>query len=278
MADVSPLRRQMIEDMTVRNLSPATQRTYVHAVAKFSRYLRPLTRPAWPRRRAAFQLHLVAGGISWAGLNQIVCALRFFYGVTLGRGDLPERIAYAREPRKLPVVLERRGGGALSRGSAEPEASQALTTAYAAGLRAAEAASLKVADIDSSRMVIRVEHGKGGKDRYVMLSPQLLGCPARLLAADATAGLAVSRPRASASAAPRASSLHAACRCAVCRRGSRSGCAAHAAAQLRHPSAGAGHRHPRHPGPARNGDILPTNTWSKGGSTIGSIRAAARLC
>ena len=75
MADVSPLRRQMIEDMTVRNLSPATQRSYVHAVAKFSRFFgRSPDRLGLDDVRA-FQLHLVGRGISWAGLNQIVCAL-----------------------------------------------------------------------------------------------------------------------------------------------------------------------------------------------------------
>jgi hypothetical protein len=105
MADVSLLRRRMIEDMTVRNLSPATQRSYVHAVAKFSRFFgRSPDRLGLEDVRAS-QLHLVARGISWAGLNQTVCALRLFDGTTLGRTDLPEWIAYAREPRKLPVVL-----------------------------------------------------------------------------------------------------------------------------------------------------------------------------
>lgn len=175
MADVSPLRRRMIEDMTVRNLSPATQRSYVHAVAKFSLFFRCSPDRLGVEDVRRFQVHLVGRGISWAGLNQVVCALRFFYGTTLGRTDLPERIAYAREPRKLPVVL---GAGEVVRFLAAVTNLKhrvALTTAYAAGLRAAEVASLKLADIDSSRMVIRVEHGKGGKDRYVMLSPQLLG-------------------------------------------------------------------------------------------------------
>ena len=91
--------------MTVRNMSPATQRSYVSAVSKFSRSIPGKS----PKRRKledvrAFQVHLVSTGISWPGLNQIVCALRFFYGVTLGEADVPERIPYAREPRKLPVV------------------------------------------------------------------------------------------------------------------------------------------------------------------------------
>jgi integrase/recombinase XerD len=105
MAEMSPLRRRMIEDMTVRNLSPATQRSYVHAVSKFSRYFARSPDRLDLEDVRAFQVHLVANGISWAALNQTVCALRFFYGVTLGHGEIPERIPYARQPRKLPVVL-----------------------------------------------------------------------------------------------------------------------------------------------------------------------------
>ena len=105
MGQMSPLRRRMIEDMTVRNLSPATQRSYVHAVAKFSRYFGRSPERLGLEDVRAFQVHLVSTGISWAALNQAVCALRFFYGVTLDHGEIPERIPYAREPRKLPVVL-----------------------------------------------------------------------------------------------------------------------------------------------------------------------------
>jgi len=105
MAQVSPLRRRMIEDMTVRNLSPATQRSYLNAVSKFSRYFGRSLDHLGLEDVHAFQVHLVATGISWPALNQIVCALRFFDGVTLGHSTIPERIASAREPRKLPVVL-----------------------------------------------------------------------------------------------------------------------------------------------------------------------------
>jgi site-specific recombinase XerD len=164
----------MIEDMTVRNLSPATQRSYLHAVAKFSRYFGRSPDQLDLEDVRAYQVQLVARGISWPALNQIVCALRFFYGVTLGQTDLPERIPYAREPRKLPLVL---GADEVVRFlEAVPglKSRTALTAAYAAGLRASEAVRLKVSDIDSSRMMIRVEEGKGAKDRYAMLSPQLL--------------------------------------------------------------------------------------------------------
>ena len=175
MTQVSPLRRRMIEDMTVRNLSPATQRSYVYAVAKFGQFFKRSPERLGLEDVRAFQVHLVAGGISWSALNQTVCALRFLYGVTLGRPDLPERIPHAREPRKLPVVLGADEVVRFLEAVPSLKCRAALTTAYAAGLRASEVASLKVANIDSSRMVIRVEQGKGGKDRYVMLSAQLLG-------------------------------------------------------------------------------------------------------
>src|SRR5881392_602532 len=174
MAEMSPLRRRMIEDMTVRNLSPATQRSYVHAVSKFSRYFDRSPDLLGLEDVRAFQVHLVSTKISWPALNQTVCALRFFYGVTLGHGEIPERIPYARQPRKLPVVLSADEVVRFLEAVPSLKTRAALTTAYAAGLRASEAVGLKVGDVDSGRMLIRVEHGKGGKDRYVMLSAQLL--------------------------------------------------------------------------------------------------------
>jgi len=104
-----------------------------------------------------------------------VAALRFFYGVTLGMAEIPERIAYAREPRRLPVVLSADEVVRFLEAVPSLKARAALTTAYAAGLRVSEVTGLRVADIDSGRMMIRIEHGKGGKERYVMLSAQLLG-------------------------------------------------------------------------------------------------------
>ena len=104
-AAVSPLRRRMIDDMSLRNLSPATQRSYLHAVAKFSRYFSRSPDRLGLEDVRAFQVYLVSQGISWPALNQTVCALRFFYGVTLDRAEIPERIVYARTPRKLPAIL-----------------------------------------------------------------------------------------------------------------------------------------------------------------------------
>lgn len=174
MAEISPLRRRMMEDMTVRNLSPATQRSYLHAVSKFSRHFGRSPDHLGLEDVRAFQVHLVSRGISWPGLNQTVCALRFFFGVTLGQAEIPERIAYARTPRKLPVVLNADEVVRFLEAVPSLKTRTALATAYAAGLRASEAVGLKVGNIDSERGVIRVENGKGGKDRNVMLSAQLL--------------------------------------------------------------------------------------------------------
>jgi site-specific recombinase XerD len=172
---MSPLRRRIIEDMTVRNLSPATQRSYVHAVAKFGRFFGRSPDKLDLEDVRAFQVHLVSVGISWPALNQTVCALRFLYRVTLRQSDLPERIPYALEPQKLPVVLGADEGVRFLEAVPSLKYRTTLTTAYATGPRASEGACLKVANIDSSCMVIHVEQGKGGRDRYVMLSPQLLG-------------------------------------------------------------------------------------------------------
>jgi integrase len=132
----------------------------------------PLIVLAW-KMSTRFRFIWLQRGISWPALNQIVCALRFFYGVTLGQDTVPERIAYAREPNKLPVVLSADEVVRFLEAIPSLKSRTALTMVYAAGLRVSEVVLLKIADIDSRRMVIRVEQGKGGKDRYVMLSPQL---------------------------------------------------------------------------------------------------------
>ncbi len=175
MAEMSPLRRRMIEDMTIRNLSPATQQSYLHAISKFSQYFGRSPDRLGLEDVRAFQVHLASKGVSWGSLNQAVCALRLFYGVTLGQATIPERIPYAREPRKLPTVLSADEVVQFLESVSSLKARVAFTTAYAAGLRVSEVAALKIADVDSGRMVMRIEHGKGGKERYVMLSAPLLG-------------------------------------------------------------------------------------------------------
>jgi integrase/recombinase XerD len=172
---ISPLRRRMIEDMTVRNLSPTTRASYIHNVKKFSLHFGQSPDRLGLEDVRAYQVHLVSRGIAWATLNQVVSSLRFFFGVTLGRKDLPQRIAYARRPKTLPVILSPEEVAAFLEAVPSVRDRVALTTAYATGLRASEVVGLRIEDIDSSRMVIHVVNGKGGKQRYVMLSPKLLG-------------------------------------------------------------------------------------------------------
>jgi integrase len=117
----------------------------------------------------AYQVHLTSKGVSWGSLNQAVCALRFFYGVTLGQATVPERIPYARQPRKLPTVLSADEVVRFLEAVSSLKARVALTTAYAGGLRVSEVAALKVSDIDSRRMLIRIEHGKGDKVSVISL-------------------------------------------------------------------------------------------------------------
>jgi integrase/recombinase XerD len=121
-----------------------------------------------------FQLHVATSGVGTGAVNQTVAALRFFFRVTLGQRDITEHTAFVHEPRKLPVVLSPEEMARLLDAAPGLKYKAALSIAYGAGLRASEVVALKVSDIDSTRMLIRVEQGKGRKDRYVMLSPHLL--------------------------------------------------------------------------------------------------------
>src|SRR3984893_7893936 len=173
MTQMSPLRHRMIEDMTVRNLSPATQRSYISAVSKLSRYFGRSPDKLELEDIRAFQVHLVSTGISWPVLNQIVCALRFFYGMTLGEAVIPERIPYAREPRKLPLILSPDEVVQFLEAVSSLKCRAALTCCYAAGLPAPKAVSWS--PTSTVRGASSWSGGKGAKDRNVMLSPQLLG-------------------------------------------------------------------------------------------------------
>jgi integrase/recombinase XerD len=171
---MSPLRRRMIEDMTIRKFASKTQHDYVQRVKNFAAFLgrSPDTASFEDVRR--YQLHLAASGVGVSTLNQTVSTLRFFFRVTLRRHDIVEHTHFIHEPRKLPVVLRVEEVEWLLAAAPGLKYKAALSVAYGAGLRAAEVISLKVSDIDSKRMIIRVEQGKGGKDRNVMLSPSLL--------------------------------------------------------------------------------------------------------
>ena len=171
---ISPLRRRMIEDMTLRNLSPSTQQSYIYAVASFNRHFGRSPDKLGLEEVRAYQLHLIGLKRSWSHVNQVTCALRFFYVVTLGRKEAIERIISAREPLKQPLVLSAEEVVRFLEAVPALRDRVALTTAYAAGLRVGEVSRLQITSIDSKRMLILVTGGKGGKDRYVMLSPRLL--------------------------------------------------------------------------------------------------------
>ena len=171
---MSRLRRRMIEDMTIRKLSPKTQQGYIRTIKNLAVFLGRSPDTASFEDIRCFQLHLASSGAGTPILNQTVAALRFFFRVTLKRHAIIEHTAFIREPRKLPVVLSPEEVAHLLDAAPGLKYKAALSAAYGAGLRAAEVVSLKVGDIDSKRMVIRVEQGKGGKDRNVMLSPHLL--------------------------------------------------------------------------------------------------------
>jgi integrase/recombinase XerD len=171
---ISPLRQRMLDDMRMRKLSDTTQGAYIRAVVNFTRFLgrSPDTATAEDLRR--YQLHLVETGISRIRLNATITALRFFFGVTLDRPEAMAKMSTVREPRKLPVVLSRAEVARLITAAGKPQYRAALSVAYGAGLRASEVVALKVSDIDSTRMTLRIEQGKGRKDRYAMLCPVLL--------------------------------------------------------------------------------------------------------
>jgi site-specific recombinase XerD len=171
---VSALRQRMLEDMAMRGLRSGTQRDYIRFVRSFAAFLgrQPDTAQAEDIRR--FQVHQCESGVRPTTINCSVSALRFFFTVTLDRPDLSRRLVLARSPRKLPDVLSVEEVGRLLEAAPGIKYKAILGTAYGAGLRVSEVASLKVDDIDSTRMLIRVEQGKGRKDRNAMLSPQLL--------------------------------------------------------------------------------------------------------
>jgi integrase/recombinase XerD len=171
---MSPLRRRMIEDMTIRKFAPKTQHDYVQRVKNFAAFLGRSPEEASFEDVRRYQLHLARSGVGVPTLNQTVSTLRFFFRVTLGRGDIVNHTQFVREPRKLPVVLSPQEMARLLDAAPGLKYKAALSVAYGAGLRVSEVVALKVSDIDSKRMVIRIEQGKGRKDRYVMLSPHLL--------------------------------------------------------------------------------------------------------
>jgi integrase/recombinase XerD len=171
---ISPLRMRMIEDMIIRQFGDHTQRDYIRQVRAFTAVLGRSPDRAEPEDLRRYQLHLASLGASYARMNQASTALRFFFHVTLGRPGFGDRLARIAAPERLPVVLSPEEVALLLAHAPNLKYRAALSIAYGCGLRVSEIANLKVADIDSARMLIRVEQGKGRKDRFAMLSPDLL--------------------------------------------------------------------------------------------------------
>lgn len=251
----SPLRQRMIEDMRMRKLEPRTQEGYIRAVRKLTAYLKRSPDTATVEDLRNFQLHLVDTGTSPITLNATLTGLKFFFDITLGRGELMARMQPVKLPRTVPVVLSMQEAAALIAAARNIKHQAALSVAYGAGLRASEVCRLKVGDVDSERMALRVEQGKGAKDRYAMLSPvvlQRLRAWWRVAHAQGKMlpggwlfpGLDPMEPLDCAAAQPRRARR---------RRGRGHHQArddAHATSLLRHAPAGAQGRHPRDPGPA----------------------------
>ncbi|HTZ67868.1 MAG TPA: site-specific integrase [Roseiarcus sp.] len=171
---ISPLRQRMIDDMRARRFSEDTQRDYVRNVRNFAAFLGQSPDTATKEDLRRFQLHLAQQQISPWSINAAIAALRFFFTVTLEKPDLVRPLRIVNEPRKAPVVLSQEEVARLLEAAPGLKYKAALSVAYGAGLRVSDVANLKVSDIDSERMTVRVEQGKGQRDRYVMLSPQLL--------------------------------------------------------------------------------------------------------
>ena len=171
---ISPLRQRMIDDMTLRKLAPKTQKTYIRAVKNFTRFFGQSPDAATAEDLRRYQLRLVQQGISSGTLNATLTGLRFFFEITLDRPGTMKHTSHVHQPRKLPVILSIAEVTRLLQAAGSLKYQAALAVAYGAGLRASEVVHLTVTDIDSRRMVIRVEEGKGKRDRYAMLSPALL--------------------------------------------------------------------------------------------------------
>jgi integrase/recombinase XerD len=171
---VSPLRQRMLEDMRMRKLAPKTREAYIRALSRFAKYLGRSPDTATAEDLRAYQLHLVDGGISPITLNATITGLKFLFDVTLGHGDVLAKMQSVRVPHKIPVILNKQEVSRLIACAGNLKHQTALAVAYGTGLRVSEVLSLKVSDIDSERMTLRVEQGKGGKDRYAMISPILL--------------------------------------------------------------------------------------------------------
>ncbi|YCI06056.1 site-specific integrase (plasmid) [Ensifer sp. D2-11] len=172
----TPLRERMIEDMRIRGIGDKAQKGHIRAIKDFAAFLGRSPDTATPEELRAYQLHMTNAGVTPCSFNARIIALRFFFGITCGREEMKRYMQFQRKPQRLPVVLSVEEVADLLAAAPGPglKYRAALSISYGAGLRASEVCHLKVTDIDSERMLIHVEEGKGGKDRKAMLSPGLL--------------------------------------------------------------------------------------------------------
>ncbi len=173
---MSPLRARMIEDMRIRGMAETSQKAHIRALKDFTAFPGRSPDTAKPEELRACQLHMTDTEVTPSLYNARITALRFFFGMTCDREDMKKYMQFRTEPRKLPIVLSIEEVSAVPAAAPGPgmKYRAALSIGCGAGLRASEVTNLKVRDIDSDRMLIHVERGKGGKDRDVMLSPSLL--------------------------------------------------------------------------------------------------------
>jgi integrase/recombinase XerD len=171
---VSPLRQRMIEDMTMRRLSPKTQMHYIGAVKRLAQFLGRSPDSVNGEELRRFQLHLVQIGMSPISINSTIVGIRFFLEATLERPELMNKMRPVRVEQRLPVILSRDEVARLIDAAQNPKGRTILSVAYGTGLRAGEIVALKSTDVDSERMTLRVQQGKGHKDRYAVLPPLLL--------------------------------------------------------------------------------------------------------
>lgn len=172
----TPLRQRMIDDMRIRGMAEKTQAAHIRAVKNFAIFLKHSPDTATPEELRDYQLHMTNSGMTPTIFNVRIVSLRFFFGITCGRDEMKRYMQFRRAPRKLPAVLSVEEVGDILAAAPGPglKYRAALAISYGAGLRAAEVCNLKVQDIDSDRMLIHVDDGKGGRDRKAMLSPGLL--------------------------------------------------------------------------------------------------------
>src|SRR5467141_1097943 len=171
---MTPLRQRMLEDMQIRNYSPHTIDGYLRYVAQFAKHFHTSPDRLDAEHIRTYQLHLLHQQVSKSIFIQTVCALRFLYETTLHRSWMVDYIPYPKKPKPLPVILSRDEVKALLLAPRHLKHRAILATLYATGVRVSELCQLQGTDIDSHRMVIRIRQGKGKRDRFVMLSPDLL--------------------------------------------------------------------------------------------------------